>query len=482
MKLIDPSIEILSPINGEEILKHLEIATRTCYNSLDKVCEGSDKKLLKTILDSHHYSCVEHISLTVKVKCSRSTMAQWTRHRLMSYSVQSQRYVRYADRLKLKNWDEDLIVSLYNEGFSCKKISNMSEGKYSESKINLILKKFEIKKRPLGNTGITNSDYFSKIDTPEKAYMLGIIQTDGNINLANNMVSITQKNGWYIKKLIEDFIRPEVKTGKDRDCDKFYITSPQIVKDLISHGIVPDKSHKMTKEDADKLMTSVKGFEYDFLRGMMDGDGNIRFFMQKTNTFSCNIGFAGNEFLIKNISDFIMSDLNYNTNIRQDAISKVLFRIHITKPSIALELCRRMYKNFVFPYGNPIKTERGLEHIDHDFKISNISKKDRVEMIAPEEKLFHKKAIMWDYVEALENAADTYTKLIELGTSQQDARGVLPNATATVMIVSANLRSWREFLQKRTDKSAQSEIRFLATEILNEFKSKIPVIFDDIGE
>jgi thymidylate synthase (FAD) len=96
MKLIDPSIEIMSPINGEEILKHIELAIRNCYKSEDKICDGSDQKLIKTILDSHHYSTIEHYSITVRVVCSRACLAQWTRHRLMSYSVESQRYVNYS--------------------------------------------------------------------------------------------------------------------------------------------------------------------------------------------------------------------------------------------------------------------------------------------------------------------------------------------------------------------------------------------------
>lgn len=54
MKLIDPSIEIITPLNGEEILKHVEKAIRNCYRSDDKICDGSSNKLVKTILDSHH--------------------------------------------------------------------------------------------------------------------------------------------------------------------------------------------------------------------------------------------------------------------------------------------------------------------------------------------------------------------------------------------------------------------------------------------
>ena len=34
MKLIKPSYEIITPIAGEEILKQIELAARTCYKSV----------------------------------------------------------------------------------------------------------------------------------------------------------------------------------------------------------------------------------------------------------------------------------------------------------------------------------------------------------------------------------------------------------------------------------------------------------------
>ena len=37
MKLVKASYEIISPINGEEILKQIELAARTCYQSEGKI-------------------------------------------------------------------------------------------------------------------------------------------------------------------------------------------------------------------------------------------------------------------------------------------------------------------------------------------------------------------------------------------------------------------------------------------------------------
>ena len=207
MKLVDPSVELMSKIDGEQIVKHVELAIRNCYKSEDKITNDSYKILIQKILDSHHYSTIEHVSITVRVVCSRACLAQWTRHRLMSYSVESQRYCNY------------------------------SRGKFNSELV---------------------------------------------------------------------FIRPR----------EYY---------------------------------------------------------------------------------------NWDT----------------------------------------------------------------------------KKVFLFD--QALETAEKYYMDLVSAGMVAQDARNVLPNASKTEMVVTGNLRVWRDFLIKRTDKSAQDEIRYLANEILREFKKEIPIIFDDIG-
>ena len=103
MKLIKPSVEIISDIDGEAILRHIEHSTRVCYDSNDKVNEESHLKLLKTILDSHHYSVCEHSSVSVKIKCSRACLSQISRHRHLSMSVRSQRYCNFSRSNKYPN-------------------------------------------------------------------------------------------------------------------------------------------------------------------------------------------------------------------------------------------------------------------------------------------------------------------------------------------------------------------------------------------
>lgn len=79
-------------------------AARLCYSGLDmfglqQAVQAKDQSaFLKKIVASGHLSVLEHVSFTFAVEgVSRALLAQLTRHRIASYSVQSQRYVSFAD-------------------------------------------------------------------------------------------------------------------------------------------------------------------------------------------------------------------------------------------------------------------------------------------------------------------------------------------------------------------------------------------------
>ncbi|MFH1835590.1 MAG: FAD-dependent thymidylate synthase [Methanobacteriota archaeon] len=80
----------------------------------------------------------------------------------------------------------------------------------------------------------------------------------------------------------------------------------------------------------------------------------------------------------------------------------------------------------------------------------------------------------------VELARSAYEKLVDSGIRKEDARFLLPNAVATEMIVTANFRSLREFIQLRTTKAAQWEINNLAKEMLAILKEKAPNAFGDL--
>ena len=77
-------------------------------------------------------------------------------------------------------------------------------------------------------------------------------------------------------------------------------------------------------------------------------------------------------------------------------------------------------------------------------------------------------------------AAEHYETLVWLKTTPEIARSVLPLCTATRIVCSGNFRSWRDMFKLRTDKHAHPQMRELMTPLLNELKSTVPVLFDDM--
>lgn len=81
---------------------------------------------------------------------------------------------------------------------------------------------------------------------------------------------------------------------------------------------------------------------------------------------------------------------------------------------------------------------------------------------------------------SMQTVEDNYNKLIKMGASPQEARSILPNSLKTEVVITMNLREWRHFFKLRTSVKAHPQMRELTIMMLKEFKSQLPVIFDDI--
>jgi thymidylate synthase (FAD) len=84
------------------------------------------------------------------------------------------------------------------------------------------------------------------------------------------------------------------------------------------------------------------------------------------------------------------------------------------------------------------------------------------------------------FMEAMFNAQQSYNVLRKLGVPKEDARFVLPNATQTEIVVSANFRQWRHMIKLRTSKHAQWEIRAVFNQVLDILYEWCPSVFDDL--
>lgn len=80
----------------------------------------------------------------------------------------------------------------------------------------------------------------------------------------------------------------------------------------------------------------------------------------------------------------------------------------------------------------------------------------------------------------LSRIEDAYKFLIDQEFKPEEARDILPNATATTLVMTMNFRELRHFLKLRLDKAAHPQIRELAGMILEILREKYPVFVEDI--
>ncbi len=86
------------------------------------------------------------------------------------------------------------------------------------------------------------------------------------------------------------------------------------------------------------------------------------------------------------------------------------------------------------------------------------------------------------WTEAMENAEKSYFKMIELGATPQEARSLLPNSLKTEIVITMNLRAWRNFFRLRCDSHAHPQMREVANMALNVFKERLPIFFSDFED
>ncbi len=95
-----PVVNLIS--KPENMLKTIYTACRTCYSALSpyEIYNSTDDEekmlsLIERVISSGHYSTIEHIQVTFAISnVSRACTHQLVRHRHMSFSQKSQRYVK----------------------------------------------------------------------------------------------------------------------------------------------------------------------------------------------------------------------------------------------------------------------------------------------------------------------------------------------------------------------------------------------------
>ena len=173
-----------------------------------------------------------------------------------------------------KIYNEELIIELYKSGKSLKDIGNQIKSAAVKVKEILIKNNIELRNRFRN----VNKEFFKSINTKEKAYLLGLICSDGSIDNTGYAFSFVSKDLDLIQ-LFKEKIESEHKICKIESYDKrtnkiytsytIHICSKELVKQLNDIGITNNKSFTCDLPNISKELF------WHFLRGLFDGDGSI---------------------------------------------------------------------------------------------------------------------------------------------------------------------------------------------------------------
>lgn len=137
-----------------------------------------------------------------------------------------------------------------------------------------------------------DDDFFANIDTPEKAYVLGWIASDGCVSTGNEVVIQIHKKDEQILHVLRSIVCEESKIShaEDKCCLKFY--SKKMCEDIFNLlSINVGKKSKIVQFPELKTQE----LKWRFLRGMFDGDGNIRKIGADRRGLSCSIASTSQE-------------------------------------------------------------------------------------------------------------------------------------------------------------------------------------------
>jgi hypothetical protein len=230
------------------------------------------------------------------------------------------------------------IHAEYLKGKSLKELAE--EMNIFPQKINYYFKKNNL---PLLKSFKTlDTSYFKTIDTPEKAYFLGLLYSDGNVKGRAATIALQERD----RHILEEFKKAIKSNNKLRLIPKkkehhanqyvLQISSVEIVGDLIELGCIPKKANVL----ASLPKINKELYKY-FILGYFDGDGTI--LQSKKKSKSVRWSITGNyDFLleIRNVLDSL------NINRTTDNLHQCGLKSKYTLDYTNLQSCEELFELF----------------------------------------------------------------------------------------------------------------------------------------
>lgn len=214
------------------------------------------------------------------------------------------------------------IEIMYKEGRSLQEIADVIG--FHKQTIGDIIKEKGFSR--LNNNKVNkriNSNYFSVIDSEEKAYWLGFLFTDGSVDHYKSTGRIRLQLKKEDKEILEKYreclqLDCRIIENKQRSLVSVEFTDEQIFNDLSKYGIIPNKTYECKHIPFDKIPSQ---FLVPFIRSLYDGDG----YLTMSEDCSTDVTFGFTTYYESVVQEFqlaidnLINKTNHNKNIFTNA-------------------------------------------------------------------------------------------------------------------------------------------------------------------
>lgn len=232
------------------------------------------QKELDYIYDNYVHNNKTTVQIAKEINRSQSGVERALKRMQVDVSAKSKEL-----RLVIPITEYNKICQLYQKNYTTEEIAKMYN--VVDHTIAKILYKCNVQIRQAAHRSIiTHHDIFKVVDTPEKAYWLGWLLTDGSVveNHTREGRSLViafslQVQDKYIVENFAKFVGADItKVKVDNRVNQqayFRFSSQTMAEDLAKYNVIP---HKTGKQSLPKLADALMPY---LLRGIFEGNGSV---------------------------------------------------------------------------------------------------------------------------------------------------------------------------------------------------------------
>ena len=223
----------------------------------------------------------------------------------------------------------DDVMQLFNQGKNQTEIKDELHMDWKNVRKILKENNVDVTKNSWKHKYKINEHYFDNIDNPNKAYIIGLLYSDGNLGKDSSTIKLFLQD--RDKKILEDILfelesdyplRFYDYSNKPNHSNQygFIINNRFVYKSLLNYGLFPNKSLTI------KYPTNIPDeYQRDFLRGYFDGDGTIH-----SSKGGKNCSFVGTYDFCITAKEVIEKNVEVNCSVYQYYDNGITSRLQIS--------------------------------------------------------------------------------------------------------------------------------------------------------